>query len=213
MTRSVPFFSNTPDDTHCFQAGLKMILKYFLPDTDFSMEELDVMCAKKKDLYTWASQALLNLHAMGFDIVDIDTFDIDAFVKNGSAYLLQKYGEEMGTSQIQNSDIPQEQRLYDEYGKLGIHEQRLPTIDDVKQLLDGGYLVCCNVNYYALNGKEGYSGHFIVIYSYDEECLFLHDPGLPPQPYRKVRYGDFTKAWEYPNQEARNVLGLRLHTK
>ncbi|PJE63370.1 hypothetical protein COU89_03690 [Candidatus Roizmanbacteria bacterium CG10_big_fil_rev_8_21_14_0_10_45_7] len=189
--RPVLFFPNTPDDTHCFQAGLKMILKYFLPDKDYSMEELDVLCAKKEGLYTWASQALLNLHAMGFDIVDIDTFDIDAFMRTGGEYLIKKYGAEMGNIQVRNSDIVQEQRIYGEYSKLGIHQQHLPTITDIKHLLNEGYLACCNVNYYALNGKEGYGGHFVVIYSYDTEGLFLHDPGLPPQPHRKVPYGVF----------------------
>ena len=190
-----------------------MVLKYFLPDNDYSMEELEKFSAKKKDLYTWASQALLNLYAMGFDIVDIDLFDIDEFVRTGEKYLLKKYGAEMGNVQIQNSDIAQERRLYGEYQKLGIHEYRIPSTADITKLLDEGYLVCCNVNSYALNDEKGYEGHFVVVYSYDKEGLLLHDPGLPPRPHRKVTYEVFSKAWEYPNKEARNILGLRLSAK
>ena len=53
MNKIVPFYTNTSDDTHCYQAGLKMILKYFIPDKDFSWEELDKFTAKVEDLWTW----------------------------------------------------------------------------------------------------------------------------------------------------------------
>lgn len=39
--KKVPFYPNTPDQTHCVQAGIKIVLKSFLPDRDFSMEELE----------------------------------------------------------------------------------------------------------------------------------------------------------------------------
>lgn len=41
IIQNVPFYSNTPDDTHCFQAVLKMVLKYFQPEKYYSFEQLD----------------------------------------------------------------------------------------------------------------------------------------------------------------------------
>jgi hypothetical protein len=59
--QAVPFFANTPDDTHCFQAVIRGILKYFLPDRKFSWEELDRMSAQKPGMATWPQQMLINL--------------------------------------------------------------------------------------------------------------------------------------------------------
>ena len=81
---------------------------------------------------------------------------------------------------------------------------------EIKKLLDEGYLVTCNVNSYALNNEKGYAGHFIVIFDYDEDYLYLHDPGLPPVKNRKVSYKQFMKSWEYPNKSGKNVLAFRL---
>ncbi|MCR4264132.1 MAG: peptidase C39 family protein [Candidatus Roizmanbacteria bacterium] len=210
MKRSVPFFANTSDDTHCFQAGLRMVLKYFLPEKNHTWKELEKMTAKVKDLWTWPTQGIINLHRMGFNIVDIDDFDIEKFIDNGGEYMIERYGNEVGKEQIKYSDIDQERKIHREYINLNIHQKRIPELKELKKLLDEGYLVTCNVNSYALNNEKGYAGHFVVIFDYDKNNLYLHDPGLPPVKNRKVSYKQFIKAWEYPNKNARNVLAFRL---
>ncbi len=207
--RIVPFFSNTPDDTHCFQAALKMVLKYFLPEKEFTFDELDKLTAKKEGLWTWATQGILNLHQMGFDIIDIDGFEIEKFIKNGNKYLITKYGEEVGKAQIENSDIDQEREIFKKYLPLKIHKTALPTLTLIKDLINKGYLVVCNVNAYALDKEENYAGHFVVISDYDAKGFLLHDPGLPPYPNRKVSYKNFTRAWEYPIKEAKNLIAFK----
>lgn len=206
----IPFYPNTPDDTHCYQAALKMVLKYFLPDKEYSWDKLEKLTAKVEGLWTWPTQGLINLHKMGFNVVDIEDFDIYEFIKEGDKYLIKKYGEEVGSAQIKHGDIEQEKRIYKEYLQLNLHQQRLPDIDDIEKLLEGGYLVICNVNSHLLNDETGYAGHFAVIYDYDGKCFFLHDPGLPPLEARKVTYEDFTKAWEYPDKTAKNIQAFKL---
>lgn len=210
IRKQVPFYPNTSDDTHCYQAALKMVLKYFLPNKDFSWEELEKLTAKVEGLWTWPTQGLINLHKMGFEIVDIDDFDIEEFIRDSKDYLIRKYGREVGEAQIKYSDLEQERRIYKEYLKLNLHQQRTPTIEDLKKLIDAGYLAICNVNSYALNNETGYAGHFVVIYDYDGENLYLHDPGSPPMEARKVPYGAFMKAWEYPDETATNIQAFRM---
>jgi hypothetical protein len=36
----------------------------------------------------------------------------------------------------------------------------------------------------------------------------MHDPGPPHSPERRISYEVFIKAWEYPNEQARNVIAL-----
>ena len=45
---SVPFYSNTKDNTHCFQAVIKMIAETYWPDKSYSWDELDVLTQKKE---------------------------------------------------------------------------------------------------------------------------------------------------------------------
>ena len=61
----------------------------------------------------------------------------------------------------------------------------------------------CMVNSRALNNKEGYLGHSIVIIGYTNQEFVLHDPGLPPLENRRVAYELFEKAWAYPDEKAK----------
>ncbi|MCL5438519.1 MAG: peptidase C39 family protein [Patescibacteria group bacterium] len=206
---NVQFYSNTPDDTHCYQAAICMVLKYFLSKKEFDWKKLEKLSAKKNGLWTWPTQSLINFHKMGFSIIDMDNFNIEEFIKNGGNYLIKKYGKEVGEAQIKHSDIENERRIYKKYLKLNLHQQKLPSIKDIKNLLYKGYLIICNVNSKALNNKNGYCGHMVVVCGYDDKNLYLHDPGLPPLKNRKISYRLFNKAWGYPNKDANNLTGFK----
>ncbi len=210
LNNSIPFYSNTPDDTHCYQAALKMVLKHFKPKEEFSWQELEKLTAKVEGLWTWPTQGLINLNNMGFEIVDIDDFNIEKFIEDGENYLTKKYGKEVGKAQILHSNIRQEQDIYKDYLKLNLHDQRIPSTKDIKKLIHEGYLIVCNVNAETLNSKSGYAGHFVVIFGYDEIFFHLHDPGLPPLQDRKVSYRDFNKAWGYPDESSKNLQAFKL---
>ena len=208
IKQRVPFFSNSEDNTHCYQAAINSVLKYFQPNKEYSFKELDEMSAKKEGLWTWQTQMILNLLKVGFDVVDIDDFDISKFVESGEEYLKEKYGNEVAVQQVKNSDIEQEQELYAEYLVLNKHIQRIPNIKDIKLLLEKGYIIICNINSRVLNNKEGYAGHFIVVFKADDKEIYYHDPGLPPFPNRKETFEKFNSAWAYPNEEAKNLTAF-----
>lgn len=190
-----------------------MVLKYFKPREEFSWQELEKLTAKVEDLWTWPTQGLINLHNMGFEIVDLDDFSIEEFIRDGGNYLIKKYGKEVGKAQIAHSDIGQEQQIYKEYLKLNLHDQKIPSIEDLKNLINEGYLIICNVNSKALNNKSGYVGHFVVVFGYDKKSFQLHDSGLPPLQARLVPYQNFNKAWEYPDEASKNLQAFRLKTR
>ncbi len=138
---AVPFYENTPDNTHCFQAALRMVLKYFLPDKDYAWEELEVITAKKKDGWTWPIAAMIWLSKNGFEIKDIELFDYQEFSKTGKKYLAEKFGTEVAEAQDKFTDLPQEQRFSADLLNYVHVEMRMPDIDDVRMLLDEGYLL------------------------------------------------------------------------
>jgi hypothetical protein len=107
MLNQTPFYEN-PDNTHCFQAVFRMILKYYWPDKDYSWEKLEKITAKVEGLWTWPIAGMLWLHNNGFEVRTVKAFDYKEFVSKGSDYLISFYGEQVGRSQIAHSDINQE---------------------------------------------------------------------------------------------------------
>lgn len=210
MRKEIPFFGNTRDNTHCFQASMRMILKHFLPKKNFTWKELERMSAKKPGKWTWPTRMLLSLEEMGFDVVMFDAFDIDSFIERGGDFLIEAWGEEMGNAQIKNSDIAQERRLYKRLKDRVAIERRAPMIRDLRRFLAKGYLIECNVNARKLDAKPGYSGHSILVYAVDKAHVHLHDPGLPHRPHHRVTRSRFIKAWKYPRSGSQTMVAVRL---
>lgn len=207
----VPFYSNTPDDTHCFQAALKMVLKYFQPEKDYSFEELDKVTAKVEGMWTWPYAGLIWLAENGFEVKSISLMDRMRFANEGYEYLVEFYGTEKADANRKHSDLEQEQRLARLFEEKKMSETRLCDMDDIKRFLDEGYLVKCTVNARTFGNKGGYAGHAVIVKGYDADGFIIHDPGLPPIENRKVPYDLFEKAWAYPDERSRNITAIRLN--
>jgi len=206
----VPFFANASDNTHCFQAAIKMVLKYFWPQREFSFEELDKITAKVEGMWTWQMAGLLWLQENGFEVRDIEVFDFERFIEEKEKYLLEFFGEEAGLEQIQHSYLPNEFEYARRFVKEIEIERRLPDFSDIRNLMNKGYLVVCLVNAKKLDRKDGYVGHFVLIKGYDDKNLIIHDPGLPPIENRTVSGESFEKAWADPNEKAKSLWAIRL---
>lgn len=207
---SVPFYSNTIDDTHCWQAAIKMVLKYFEPAKEFNWEELDVLTDKKPNLWSWPSAGLLHLSNIGYEIKIIEAFDYKRFSQEGSKYIYSEFGNEVGRSQEEHADIQQGMSLAGNLIKKGLCTNQIPQIKDILNFLDNGYIVICNINSAKLNNKDGYVGHFVVVKGYKDTQIILHDPGLPPLENRLIDFNSFQLAWAFPNDTAKNIKAVKL---
>ena len=125
MKLSVPFYAN-PDGVHCLQACLKMVLKYFDPDKDYTWKELDKISAKKENKWTWPTATLLFLIKNGYQVEVVEDYDYQKFVEMGTAYQIEKYGKKVANEQIKNSDINQERLFMKEFLNIGKWQQRVP---------------------------------------------------------------------------------------
>jgi hypothetical protein len=210
--RKVPFFGN-PDNTHCFQACVRMLLKYFMPNLDYSWAELDKLTGKKEGLWTSPLYGMIQLKQMGFEMIDIGVFDYERFSQEGESYVKERYGEKVGTEQIEHCDIPTEMKNVELFLECIELEQRLPDLKDIIDLLKAGYLVICNVNSCMLNDLPNYIGHFVLIYHIGSDYILMHDPGLPPNESRKVTHDKFLASWAYPSESEKNVMAFRFGNK
>lgn len=208
--KDIPFYPNTDDNTHCFQAAFKMVLKYFYPKEKYSIEELDKITGKVESLWTWPTAGLIWLQEKGLKVANIDAFDYEEFIKKGGKYLIEEYGEEVGDEQIKNSDIEQEISLAKQFVNLVDTKKEIPEIDDIKNLLKEDNIIIVNLNSRVLDGKGGYCGHSVVIKGLNNKEFIINDPGLPGIENRKVDFNTFKKAWAYPNEKSKNIMAFKL---
>ena len=208
--KTIPFYPNTKDDTHCYQAVFRMILKYYFPNENYTWKQLDEITSKVKGLWTWPMAGLLWLTYKKFDVKVIEPFDYNQFIKLGGKYLIKEYGKEVGESQIKHSDIKQEIVIAKKFIKRIKIEKRIPNQADLKGLIKQDYLIICNVNIKLLNKKKGYAGHFVLLKGLNNSSYILHDPGLLPYNNRKVKFDLFNKAWAYPNKKAKGVMAIKF---
>lgn len=206
---NIPFYPNTGDGTHCFQAALRMALSYFDPSREFTYSELDKISQKEEGKWTWPTAAMLWLMENGYEVKLVEEFDYTDFAKRGADYLIEKYGHEVAGIQTENSDIEREQEIASRFIEYAPLEFRIPELDDIKKLIADNWVVICNINASLLYGQHGYSGHFIVMLDVDGDEVVLHDPGLPPYPNKPIEKKLFEKAWGYPVQSDKNLLAIR----
>jgi hypothetical protein len=205
------FYPNTKDRTHCFQASIRMVLKYWFPKKEFSYKTLDILTKKVKGMWTWPMEGVLALQNMGLTILDIGIFDYVAFSKNPVSYLKDYFkNPQVVQEQLQHCDIEQERKSAERYAQHIRHEKRVAIYDDILSALQQKYLLIINVNSRLLNRKKGYSGHFVVVYRATSHTIWMYDPGFPPKKKRRVTRRVFEEAWEYPNKETKTLREFRL---
>jgi len=204
----VPFYAN-PDGTHCFQACLRMVLKYFCLSDHYTWGELDELSGKRPGKWTWPLYAIGRLHLLGFEAAIVEDFDYLQFIAEPNKYILHRFGVQAGTEQIENSDIPYEVGIARKFCKLA-GKPKIPTLADLREFLHSGFLPICCLNLPALYGESGYLGHFVVPVKIDDEFVIFRDPGIqtqifPSRPASRVSRQIFENAWS----NDRFVVGLK----
>ena len=195
IVTDVPFVPNTPDDTHCLQAAYMIIAKHFDKDFDISMDKWSALTGYEEGLGTWANAGLVWFKEQGYDVKHYEEFDFEAFIKHPKEYMIQLNGQEAGEWGYEHTNVPAEIERMRRLLAASIVEKREPKLEDIKVGLDHGYLARVTINANTLDNEEGYIGHAVVVIGYDENFIYLHDPGLPALPNRKVAIDDFIRSW------------------
>ncbi len=201
----VPFFAN-PDETHCYQAALMMVMKRFRPRQACSWALLEKVTGKVEGVGTWPFAGFTWLHEQGLAVTNVELMDNRRFAAEGQKYLAELLGQALATSALRGMDLA---RLREEAAAFVDNvrcETRIPTLDDIRRAVASTRLVICNVNSRALNGREGYNGHFVVVKGFDDDGFVVHDPGPPGTANRKVTFEVFEKAWAYAGETIKNLV-------
>ncbi|HVS79251.1 MAG TPA: hypothetical protein VHD84_03125 [Candidatus Saccharimonadales bacterium] len=213
--KKVPFFANTHDDTHCVQAGFRIMLKYFLPERDFSYDQLDKMSQKQAGKGTWWPPILIELQKLGLDVVCIEGFGYKEFYRGGADYVRQLYRSEAADYYLNHSNLMAIRPLIPEFLRKVQVQTRPATFEDLDSLLAGGWLVGINLNAAALNdlGRSDYVGHMVVVFDKQNDGYWLHDPGLKPRPNRHVTRQKLSEAWLWAGAKTADLVAMKKPVK
>jgi hypothetical protein len=206
----VSFISNTPDDLHCLQAAFGMIRQYFEPGWRIDWAEWSETTGFRPGKGSWGTSGLLWFHDHGYDVKHMTSFNYPKFAEIGGPFLLESLGPEAGAFEVKFTDVDFELDKIRKMLAAGFWQNRVPTLQDVVDYLDQGYLLRCLINLNILNGKPGYLGHAVVVSGYTEHALIVQDPGLPAHPDRLVLFEDFVSAWANPTTNAEKLDAIKL---
>lgn len=209
--KKVPFFANTADDTHCVQAAFKMMLKYFLPERDFSFAELDRMSRRTAGKGTWWPPMLLALQALGLEARCIEGFDYEMFYKEGKDYVRQVYPLETAKYYLERSNLMDIRPMIPEFLEKIRPEARPASFSDLDELLTAGWLVGLELNAKVLNdsARSEYVGHMVVVFDKQNDYYSLHDPGLKPHRNRQVSRQKLADSWFWSGAENAALVAVK----
>lgn len=194
---NIPFFPNL-DKNHCTQACVKMILKYYYPEKDFSFEQIDKLFGfGKKILWSCPSQAVVVLDGLGLKAKWYGIIDVEEFLKEGEDYI-KKNSKDWKTI-LEHMDVNLHMRFTKESLKRNLLENKKLTFEDVESFFRKGNIICLVTNVNVLKDKEGYQGHIVLITDIGEDFVEIHNPGLPPKPNEKINKEKFIQSWYYPD--------------
>lgn len=186
MLKNVPFYENTRDNTHCFQAAIRMVLKYYFPDEEYSFDELEVITHKPKDKWTWPMAGLTYLADHDLAVIHISDLDYERFGREGRTYLEDYLPAKNMQMQEEHSDLDLAKLDAAEYsGSNVVRHHRMPKYDDLIQLSNDGYLLIAYVK----------RKHFVVVYKVTDDAVELHNPGLPPAKAAIMTRNEFESIW------------------
>lgn len=208
-----PFIAN-PDGHRCLQCTLLMALRALKADQGWTLDDVDVATYRRPGEGTWTHAAYLALAARPqVEALAIDPFDYERFAQDPLLTVLDTFPRAVAETLANGFDLVAAaalaHRLIEE--RPIPLEQRSPTLEDVRRLIDADWLVIANVNAAALAGDEGVVGHSLLLFSRSDAGLIAHDPGSGSggQPDRCIDETTFEGAWSFMGEHQRELLAVR----
>lgn len=173
----VPYFGQT-DSGNCLQANLKMALKYYYPERDYSFEMLDNLTGRSKGKWTWTSQAMPFLAEQGLNACYYSTTPYAEILDGGETFILENYGKEDGNAMIQHTDFDYLYKSIRYLDSLDCYENRKLGFTEVEKDFFSGSIIILIVDESVLIDRNStYLGHFVTITGINSTNVRFHDSG------------------------------------
>lgn len=190
----VPFYENSGDGSQCMQVAMQCVLKYFL-DKDISLDLLDTLTHREKDMRTWTSQIVTVLYDLWLDLRYFSKEDIRPFLE-WEPFIRRHFAADADKI-LQYTDVPVLVESVDHLMKYDIFEKRCVDREEIQDHIDEWHIPLMLIDYNYLSGAEwAYQWHFVVVTWYDEEHILYHESWPKnPEANKKIAKKLFIDAW------------------
>lgn len=198
MKLKVPFYKSEKD-TDCGPLSLKMSLEYL--GKVYSFEQISKEERQIDTGLVWSAGIARASKQFGFLTKFISTSNFSHEESDIEYY--KKYSN--NTAKIVLKEI------FDEIRKVGVEiQERNMLLDELLSYVSSNSIPIVLVNWNAIVGKEGFSGHFFPITGYDEENVYVHNPGIvSAMPYLPIKRSLFLHAWESKGTDKDTIIIFR----
>lgn len=186
MKLEVPFYPQT-SATNCGAAALQMVLAYFGKQLRLKQIEDSAGIEPGKGLHT--IQLALAARRLGFSsMLCTKSLGLNPAHKNMEFY--KKYSS-MNESRMEN--------FVTQARAVGIRlDERSVGLKELLSYVHRDSLALVLLDWNMITKKEGYQGHFVPVVGYDEEFVYVHNPGLGSGqsfvPLKKTVFDEARKA-------------------
>ena len=212
MTKRIPPFYENFDNLHCAQCVLRGILEYFEPEEVWDWDTWDQFTGKEPGKWTWPFKGQVNMAERGYTVRAISDADLQKYLDVGIyECLVERLGKEAADKQKEMADLA---KVREELEQLLSHslvkkEQRIPTLKDIQDMLDEGFLIYASLNAAVLDGKEGYASHVVLVYDMDDKFVYIHDSGMPSSEAQQLPIDLYVKASTTPTESKWSIIGYK----
>lgn len=190
------FYSNLPDNNHCLQASLMIVLNTLSCKTTWN--EINKLTRYQDGLYSWSVTGVQVLVAKipGTKLIS-SNLNYNRFAKEGNKYLKKTLSPEWYELQKRNAspNFSEEQETTKKITEKKLSKyKKLITMGNIKGYLKNNLIIAL-IDPHVITGILGSSGHFVVVYDHKNDNFLLHDPGLPQHENWQVNQKIFMKAF------------------
>ncbi len=206
--KRVPFYANHEDDMHSMLAVYRSLFDYFL-HRRMSWEELEAFTGYVPGRSAWSLKSLVQFANMDIDIRMIEPFDYGQYSVKGERYLEEIWPKEKLEWQLKHTNILEISPQIPEFLSKVAYENRAATLEDIDTMLSEGRLIYVMLDVGIIDEKKECPDHSILIIDRTEDDYIAHDPGLPPQPNRRISRDELLQAMG-GEQGTAEVSGFKL---
>jgi GNAT superfamily N-acetyltransferase len=175
---NIPFVKNP--GKQCGQTCMVMALKYYFPERDFTVGQMNELIRHKPGKWTFPMQNAVALDQLGLKAIAYSGKDIPVGHSQTVNFFKKIFGSDY-KQLMAKIDLP----VHEYFAKIAKDKQifkvKKHSVKDIRNYVDRGYLVIPAVDANVLCGKTGpYAGHAVLITGMDEKYVWIHDPSGGP---------------------------------
>merc|ERR1712241_712450 len=130
---------------------MRMVLKFFYPDREYSYEKLDHICGRTEGKWTWSSQVAVALANEGLHARLYSTGPWQQILHGGKQFIKKHYGHEVAETFEEYTDFDSLYRSIRDIVRMRCFEQRRLPFSEIKEALQRGEPILFAVDYSKLN--------------------------------------------------------------